>query len=91
MNTNTYLTTLIRRQDYERWSNREMARQLNVSSATWQRIRRGERGIGPQVLRRAMARFPEYNHLAILFLLGNAPDSNDACSQEEHKLLEVAP
>ena len=90
MNTNTYLTTLMRRQDHEQWSNREMARQLRVSPATWQRIRHGERGLGSRVLRRTMARFPEYNHLAILFLLENAPDGNDDCSDEEPELLEAA-
>lgn len=69
MKKNTYLSTLIERQESEGWSDREMARQLGVGKSTWSRIRSGERGIGTSVLRRAMSRFPEYNGI---FLLENA-------------------
>lgn len=76
MRDNIYLAKLIERQTREDWSDREMARQLRVSAATWNRIRRGERGIGVDVLACAMARFPEYNAVALLFLSANAPDGN---------------
>lgn len=82
--SNTYLTTLIERQQFEGWSDREMARQLGVGKSTWSRIKRGERGIGPSVLRRTMMRFPEYNHLALLFLLQNAPERGINGNWREH-------
>lgn len=74
MKNNTYLTTLKNRQATEGWSDREMGRQLGVGETTWYRIKRGDRGMGIEVLTKAMHRFPEYNANALLFLSENAPN-----------------
>lgn len=77
MKAQTYLQTLIERQNREGWSDREMARQLMIGNSTWSRIKSGERGMGLSVLQRAMRRFPEYNTIAWFFLDSNVSERNN--------------
>lgn len=80
MKTNTYLTTLIERQQSEGWSDRRMAREAGIGHITWYRLRMGERQMGRRTLMRLMARFPEYNDLVLCFLRADVSESveNDA-------------
>lgn len=84
MKTNTYLTALIERQQAEGWSDRQMAREVGIGHVTWYRIRLGETTMGRRSLSRLMARFPEYNDLALLFLRSSAAQSNTNAA-EEHR------
>jgi plasmid maintenance system antidote protein VapI len=60
------LRSLVAYQEEQGLSNVEMAVELGIDPSTWSRIRHGRRGIGPDVLRRILRRFPE---LGPLFLL----------------------
>lgn len=76
MKTNTYLSALIERQAAEGWSDRQMAREIGCGHVTWYRVRIGARVMGRKTLMRIMARFPEYNDLAVLFLRSGVAESN---------------
>lgn len=90
MNTNTYLDRLKKRQGDEGWSDREMARQVGVSPATWTRIKRGERGMGIDVLQMAMRRFPEYDTDALLFLRSDVSNCNTSVVREKQETTNAA-
>jgi transcriptional regulator with XRE-family HTH domain len=76
MNTQPYVNRLIERQAIEGWTDAEMSRQIGIAQIGWQRIKRGERGIGLEVLRRSMRRFPEYDIDALSWLRSNGTHEN---------------
>lgn len=82
---NHYLDKLLERQRHEGWSDREMSRQSGVGVATWHRLKHGERQLSLPVLQKLMARFPEYNALALLFLSSDVPDGNESSYQQERE------
>ncbi len=77
------IAELIDRQEREGWSEREMARQLGISEASWHRIRSGTRGMGTSVIRRVLFRFPEFTHLAIAFFLEADASPSDVSATTE--------
>lgn len=62
---------LIDIQTREQWSEREMARQIGISEASWHRIKSGSRGMGTSILRRVLHRFPELTPTAFSFFFGS--------------------
>jgi len=78
------IAELIERQQAAEWSDREMARQLGVAEASWHRIKAGSRGMGPDILRRVLKRFPELTPLAMsLFFASSASHSHAFASVDE--------
>lgn len=82
MNTNTYLSTLIERQQAEGWSDREMGRQLKIGQTSWPYVKSGKRRMTLYFLRKAMERFPEYNAIALTFLFETASVGNRSVTHE---------
>jgi transcriptional regulator with XRE-family HTH domain len=60
MNTKALVEALKARQEQAAWSQREMARELEISQSVWCRVISGKRRPGGIFLRAALARFPEY-------------------------------
>lgn len=87
---NHYLDKLFERQHREGWSDREMSRQSGIGVATWHRLKHGERALSLPVLQKLMARFPEYNAVALLFLSSDVPVENDHVPHEERETADVA-
>jgi transcriptional regulator with XRE-family HTH domain len=76
MPDSAYLARLRRRQLDEGWTDEEMARQLQVSKASWSMIVSGQRQPGVTFLKRAMRRFPEYDLDVLFFLRSDVHEGN---------------
>ena len=74
---------LVERQQREQWSEREMARQIGISEASWHRIKSGSRGMGTSIIRRVLHRFPEYTGLALAFFLDENASHRSISAQQE--------
>lgn len=75
------IANLVERQATAEWSDREMARQLGIAEASWHRIKAGSRGMGPDILRRVLRRFPDLTPIAMsLFFDASASRSHTSAA-----------
>lgn len=84
MRLKMYVDRLSERQAREGWSHRRMAEEIGVHHTTWFGILRGRHDPGMIFMRRAMARFPEYNAVALFCLQSDVSHDHISDGENHH-------
>lgn len=87
---NPLISALMERQCREGWSNGRMAGEIGTSRENWRFLKAGRHQPGMRTIKAIVARFPEYSHLALFFLLPSVTVDNTNVAVVDKESARVA-